>query len=1199
MRGFGSQSSEGLGLRRSTDVRPELDGIASSRPSTDSRRGRFSAFLKGRREGESEPQEELVAPNASTSTPSTPSRLSFSAFRASRASGESVRRSRKNSIAERPISGAGPSEPRSSQDPSRISAEIDPNQGAGTGRKRKVSGFLKKVGLVGKKERNVSGGSSHFQNSPPLPQSPALNQHLGGGSSQVETRDDDESELASNPDAAFERAFGKPTQGTLRSPKSTNSLNRIGGDSNVGNETIASRHSRNSSNSSGLRNEFSPFPISTATAPRPLAQVQGSEMSTSQSIVSGDGASFHSTTSSPSTSIIPPSSEPPTYSSRTNGLPSSSSRPFEWVDSFGLASGDHRSSGIGKPATSPSDSASGTDHTNTSRATSAGLPSGSQPRSSDLAREVPSTHPTSSKGKERESNVSSGEHRNDLGAPPPSDDGRRSVGLDEEQDRQDRTITNLPASSPLPPSSSSFSTPATDAGSNGVPERPYRAAGLSHMPRLDSMKGASGGGKGGSGNGRSPGGGSSGGAGDGRDDDEAHDSGGGAGDDSEDVTDEEDEDHNAEDSRVAMDDMETDTENEGEGEEEEAERQRARAIVAASMPMPGGFGGFGLTSSPSTSLANSQELSRENRPRPEEISLPPRPSFTSQNPPSELGNRATPGPASTPQQVVGKQAWTSFSSTPFESPFTAINETPKANGVGMTSEPSYFSHQPAPARNAGSSAYVGGDAPPPSPSVITRSRAPSSASGRSYGQPPSRSMTTPAREIPPMPPASLADLNFASKERGRSSAAQSSASGLESGTSSRSRTKSGTKDVSTRARPSTAGDSLPAMAAQGSQPPALPEKNQQAERRQPSLAPAFGFSPLGATSDRPGLYHLKSKSLIDLSSPAERMHDGAALSPTASMKKSGGKNGLLLPGISISQPDGSKTGEKRDPEYEAPPMSPSLRRRSMIELRVEPPPYTVIHRRPEGPQVIYPREEEGQEKLPLYNCSVHIEGYLPRKMEFSAPGVQAKDRSWKRQYIVLHGTCLRVYKTDAIAGLASQGAWGNMKGVHVHLEPMNEDGPGSTSSTVPGQSPFLTQPNQSRSHHPSPNANSGSSSPSSHEKGASHSGPELAAAKEVLTSVAHAPHPNRPGHSAAVSAEAKTHHGLVRNYTLQSAESGLAADYLKRRHVVRVRAEGEQFLLHTRSDRHVVDWIEALQASTNVSMDLEKRQSELIDERMK
>lgn len=49
---------------------------------------------------------------------------------------------------------------------------------------------------------------------------------------------------------------------------------------------------------------------------------------------------------------------------------------------------------------------------------------------------------------------------------------------------------------------------------------------------------------------------------------------------------------------------------------------------------------------------------------------------------------------------------------------------------------------------------------------------------------------------------------------------------------------------------------------------------------------------------------------------------------------------------------------------------------------------------------------------------------------------------------------------------------------------------------------------------------------------------------------------------------------LVRKYTLQHAESGLGSDYLKRRNVMRVRAEGEQFLLQADSVMAVVNWIE-------------------------
>jgi hypothetical protein len=69
----------------------------------------------------------------------------------------------------------------------------------------------------------------------------------------------------------------------------------------------------------------------------------------------------------------------------------------------------------------------------------------------------------------------------------------------------------------------------------------------------------------------------------------------------------------------------------------------------------------------------------------------------------------------------------------------------------------------------------------------------------------------------------------------------------------------------------------------------------------------------------------------------------------------------------------------------------------------------------------------------------------------------------------------------------------------------------------------------------------------------------------------------------------------------------LAADYVKRKNVVRVRAEGEQFLLQTEGAKEVVDWIEvssaqtrnhvaanaddnqAFQAASNVALDLDER----------
>jgi len=61
-------------------------------------------------------------------------------------------------------------------------------------------------------------------------------------------------------------------------------------------------------------------------------------------------------------------------------------------------------------------------------------------------------------------------------------------------------------------------------------------------------------------------------------------------------------------------------------------------------------------------------------------------------------------------------------------------------------------------------------------------------------------------------------------------------------------------------------------------------------------------------------------------------------------------------------------------------------------------------------------------------------------------------------------------------------------------------------------------------------------------------------------------------------------------YTLQHAESGLASDYVKRKNVIRVRMEGEQFLLQAPSVQAVVDWIEGFQTATGIALDLDERQ---------
>jgi hypothetical protein len=68
-----------------------------------------------------------------------------------------------------------------------------------------------------------------------------------------------------------------------------------------------------------------------------------------------------------------------------------------------------------------------------------------------------------------------------------------------------------------------------------------------------------------------------------------------------------------------------------------------------------------------------------------------------------------------------------------------------------------------------------------------------------------------------------------------------------------------------------------------------------------------------------------------------------------------------------------------------------------------------------------------------------------------------------------------------------------------------------------------------------------------------------------------------------------TSRALIRQYTLQNAESGVAIDYHKRPNVIRVRLEGEQFLLQAVNVEQVVEWIEGFQSAADISLDLDER----------
>lgn len=355
--------------------------------------------------------------------------------------------------------------------------------------------------------------------------------------------------------------------------------------------------------------------------------------------------------------------------------------------------------------------------------------------------------------------------------------------------------------------------------------------------------------------------------------------------------------------------------------------------------------------------------------------------------------------------------------------------------------------------------------------------------------------------------------------------------------------------------------------------------------------PEAAESPKPAAPDsaaRAGLYRLRSHSVVALASPSMVDEDDqpvgtAAMTGLDPVWQTGAPAKQRTPApsflsFSLDQPQaGSPTRSSVAatplrtpvpldtslkgplPATPATPESPSRSRaqgqggyrlqrtRSMYELRVPPPAYENAYNRPGQPaQIVHPREEEGREGLPDYTCAIHIEGYMPRKMEFTAPGVQARDRTWRRQYFVLHGTSIKIFKYN----LRTHPIPGEEDWSSIPVDIAGHDGPpplhfhegeyGVVRDAPNGQHRFPMSIDEVK-----------------------------AKAKERIVQ----------------SATSSAQNALVRHYSLQNAESGLAADYIKRKHVVRVRAEGEQFLLQAKDDRGVIDLIEVRRRRRTVAVD--------------
>jgi len=379
------------------------------------------------------------------------------------------------------------------------------------------------------------------------------------------------------------------------------------------------------------------------------------------------------------------------------------------------------------------------------------------------------------------------------------------------------------------------------------------------------------------------------------------------------------------------------------------------------------------------------------------------------------------------------------------------------------------------------------------------------------------------------------------------------------------------------------------------------------------------------------------------------------------------------------------------------------RRRSMpvYDESSEPPPYPSFAPHPSSQYKIMPREDEGRECLPSYTNPIYLKAIMPRKMEFSSFGVQARDRKWRRVMCVLDGTILRVYKCPpGYAGVGVLGEWwerqvgagdvssqpshsgvvskiqietresrrlaeerrdferqvqrimkdvsdgresGETDNVFVPPSTMSVEGDSTRSRTGSNvslqQNPMISTSSSSKLkfaqflkpgpwYHtrskservgtrnvsdqspPRPSLNitnrngtttprsiAAARSPSPYESTRSHtamsnSSLNLSASNSSVTGretpsssiYGHQHRQGQQGHKLQRQFLYSNREisfipdpdpeDLLKEYTLQNAESGIGNDYLKRKNVIRLRLEGEQFLLQARDVTGVVEWIE-------------------------
>ncbi|KAK9377730.1 uncharacterized protein V1513DRAFT_435094 [Lipomyces chichibuensis] len=268
------------------------------------------------------------------------------------------------------------------------------------------------------------------------------------------------------------------------------------------------------------------------------------------------------------------------------------------------------------------------------------------------------------------------------------------------------------------------------------------------------------------------------------------------------------------------------------------------------------------------------------------------------------------------------------------------------------------------------------------------------------------------------------------------------------------------------------------------------------------------------------------------------------------------------------------------PEYVA--VTPFYRTRS-APIANEPPEYVAPDSLPPSRFPIVPREEEGCEQLPPYSSTLMRAAVLSRKPELISPLEPAPSRSWQTVIVVLNNTQLNIYRAPA-----------TLHPVSLLPIPQVSAAASRVASVLPWRSASFSAPTSECQLFTSSLPNNINYdtidpyrlSPTISATSASSSSASLSPTPTSSMSSTCAPSPaSILGMNESVLSSAN----LIRSYTLQYAQIGLATDYKKKQNVIRVRAEGEQFLMLCNDARECIEWTSAMQVACDLALPLDER----------